>query len=43
MEQISQDDIRTEFSKPEEPGITMRMVEKGIQKHNNILIFINSN
>ena len=33
MVQTCQDDTSTELSGPGEPGLTMRMVEKGIQQH----------
>ena len=36
MEQTCQGDTRTELSKPGEPGITMSMVEKGIQQHSSL-------
>ena len=32
MGQIRQDDTRTELSRPGEPGLTTRMVEKGIHQ-----------
>ena len=32
MGQTCQDDTRTELSRPGEPGLTTRMVEKGIQQ-----------
>ena len=32
MGQTRQDDMRTELSRPGEPGLTTRMVEKGIQQ-----------
>ena len=32
MGQTRQDDTRTELSRPGEPGLTTRMVEKGIQQ-----------
>ena len=32
MGQTRQDDTRTELSRPGEPGLTTRIVEKGIQK-----------
>ena len=32
MGQTRQDNTRTELSRPGEPGLTMRMVEKGIQQ-----------
>ena len=33
MGQTRQDDTRTELSRPREPGLTTRMVEKSIQQH----------
>ena len=35
MGQIRQDDTRTELSRPGEPGLTTRMVEKCIQQQQN--------
>ena len=38
MGQTRQDDTRTELSRPGEPGLTTRMVEKGIQQQQHGLI-----
>ena len=48
MGQTGQDDTRTELSRPGEPGLTTRMVEKGIQQQrplqqdNNSITFKNN-
>ena len=36
MGQTRQDDTRTELSRPGEPGLTTRMVEKGIQQQQHV-------
>ena len=38
MGQTRQDDTRTELSRPGEPGLTTRMVEKGIQQQQKAFV-----
>ena len=40
MGQTRQNDMRTELSRPGEPGLTTRMVEKGIQQQHGLRILI---
>ena len=40
MGQTCQDDTRTEISRPGKPGLTRKMVEKGIQEQHDIYIYI---